>query len=223
MFWKKNAFHYKLEDQIPFSIPLKDLNFTVLDTETTGFSVDKNDRLIEIGAVSIHHLEVSHSIFHTYVHPNLEIPEPIVQLTGIHQEKIKDAPPALDAIQSLFSFSEKQQTACMVGHHVEFDLTVLKEELLRENYLFHQPVSMDTVDLIRILYPTLEHRDLEQYALFFNTPIFERHTAIGDSLTTAYLFVELLKQLQARGFKTWGDLIYASDHYHRSVEYQCYI
>lgn len=223
MFLKRNFFQYKLKDQIPLSIPLKDLNFTVLDTETTGFAVDKNDRLIEIGAVNIHHLEVSQAIFHTYVNPNREIPEHIVQLTGIHQEKIKDAPPALDAIQSLFSFSEKQQTSCMVGHHVEFDLTVLKEELLRENYLFHQPISMDTVDLIRILYPTLEHRDLDQYALLFNTPIFERHTAIGDALTTAHLFVELIKQLETRGFKTWGDLIYASDHSHRSVEYQCYI
>ncbi len=219
MHWGKKIFHYKLNDQIPLSTPINHLNCTVIDTETTGLSVHKSDRLIEIGAVSIKHLQVNRKHFHTYVNPDREIPEEIIKLTGISQEKVIHAPRAIEGIKGLFDFLEAEHSACLVGHNVEFDFTVIKKELWREKNFFDKPIVFDTVDLIQNLYPRRSLTNIEEYAKYFATPIFERHTAIGDAMTTAYLFVELLKQLEARGFTTWGDLLHITDRYKRRFAY----
>lgn len=219
MYWRKKSFYYKLRDEIPLSTPLKHLNCTVIDTETTGLSVHKTDRLIEIGAVSIKNLQVSHDYFHTYINPDREIPEQIIRLTGIDQQKVNDAPRAIQGIKGLFDFFEEKQSACLVGHHAGFDFTVIKKELWREKNFFHKPIVFDTVDLIHILYPGWNLGNLEEYAKIFAIPTFKRHTAIGDAMTTAYLFVELVKQMETRGFSTWGDLLHITDRHKHRVAY----
>jgi DNA polymerase-3 subunit epsilon len=50
-------------------------------------------------------------------------------------------------------------------------------------------------------------RDLEHYARTFSTSIYQRHSALGDALTTAHLFVELIRLIQDRGKNTLGDLL----------------
>jgi DNA polymerase III subunit epsilon len=53
----------------------------------------------------------------------------------------------------------------------------------------------------------------------FGTRIYDRHSAIGDAMTTAYLFTELLEQFKDRGHTTWGELIKATDSQMRSMQF----
>ncbi|WP_371931963.1 hypothetical protein [Mesobacillus subterraneus] len=54
----------------------------------------------------------------------------------------------------------------------------------------------------------------------FGTRIYDRHSAaVGDALTTAYLFTELLQQFKDRGHSTWGELIKATDSQARSMQF----
>ncbi|MBB5354374.1 DNA polymerase-3 subunit epsilon [Anoxybacillus mongoliensis] len=220
MFFLRKAMDYKLNDNIPLSTPIDDIVFTVFDTETTGFNVATVDRLIEIGAVQVKGTTVlEDETFHTYVNPNRDIPSVIVELTNITSEKVQDAPTAIEALQQFFQFVEQKQSVCFVGHYISFDLFVMKHELRREKIKFRKPTFIDTLDLIGFIAPSYDMRDLERYAQAFGTRMYDRHSAIGDALTTAYLFVELLEQFRMRGYQTWGELLRATDSQMRSLSF----
>ncbi|KFZ42216.1 DNA polymerase III subunit epsilon [Anoxybacillus flavithermus] len=220
MFFLRKAIDYKLNDNIPLSTPIDDVVFTVFDTETTGFDVATTDRLIEIGAVQVKGTKVlEDETFHTYVNPNRDIPPVIVELTNITEEKVKHAPMAIEALQQFFQFVEQKRSVCFVGHYISFDLFVMKHELRREKMKFRKPTFIDTLDLIGFIAPSYDMRDLERYAQAFGTRMYERHSAIGDALTTAYLFVELLEQFRMRGYRTWGELLRATDSQMRSISF----
>ncbi|WP_035019740.1 3'-5' exonuclease [Anoxybacillus flavithermus] len=220
MFFLRKAIDYKLNDNIPLSTPIDDVVFTVFDTETTGFDVATTDRLIEIGAVQVKGTNVlENETFHTYVNPNRDIPPVIVELTNITKEKVQHAPMAIEALQQFFQFVEQKQSVCFVGHYISFDLFVMKHELRREKMKFRKPTFIDTLDLIGFIAPSYDMRDLERYAQAFGTRMYERHSAIGDALTTAYLFVELLEQFRLRGYRTWGELLRATDSQMRSLSF----
>jgi DNA polymerase III subunit epsilon len=187
---------------------MEDLQFVVFDTETTRFAVGSFDRLIEIAGVSVSGLSVNEDdIFQTYVNPNRQISREITTLTGITNERVAGAPKALDAILAFFDYVETRKPVCLVGHYVSFDSLVLKQELKRENKLLKTLPTIDTLDLIGTIAPSYDMRDLHRYSMAFGTRIYNRHSAIGDALTTAHLFTELLIQLQTRNKTTWGDLI----------------
>jgi DNA polymerase III subunit epsilon len=193
---------------IPLSTKIDELSFVVFDTETTGFAVGAGDRLIELGAVSVSGMTVNEGdIYQTYVNPNRQISREIIELTSITNERVAGAPKAFEAILSFFDYVETRQPVCLVGHYVRFDELVLKQELKREKKLLKKIPMIDTLDLIGSIAPSYDMRDLHRYSMAFGTRIYNRHSAIGDALTTAHLFVELLYQLQSRGKTTWADLI----------------
>lgn len=206
-FARKDYFPSNLAENLPLSTPIDKLEFTVFDTETTGFNLAKEDRIIELGAVTVKGMEVNEqSAFQTYVNPSRQIPREITELTGITDKKVQPAPDALHAIQQLTSMAN-QTSACYIGHYVAFDMHAVKYELKRRNLHWKAPKSIDTLNLIGYIAPNYDMRDLEKYARDFGTRIYQRHSAIGDAMTTAFLFVELLHICSGRGIKTWGDLL----------------
>jgi DNA polymerase-3 subunit epsilon len=219
-FRRKNVACSLTYENIPLSTPLEDLQFVVFDTETTGFQVSTIDRIIEIGAVPVRGLEVcDKDIFQTYVNPNRQISREITELTSISDERVKAAPQALEAMMSFFDYVESRETVCLVGHYVSFDALAMKSEFKREKLALKNFLTIDTLDLIGFIAPSYDMRDLERYAMAFGTRIYERHSAVGDALTTAYLFAELLLQFKDRGNNTWGELIKATDSQMRSMQF----
>lgn len=211
-FQRKNISCPLSYEKIPLSTPIDALTFIVFDTETTGFQVATIDRLIEIGGVPVRGLKVEESDrFQTYVNPTRQISREIIELTSITNEIVAESPVAADAISQFFDYVESHEAVCLVGHYVSFDAVVLKSELKREKVALKKLFTIDTLDLIGFIAPSYDMRDLERYAMAFGTRIYDRHSAIGDALTTAYLFTELLQQFKDRGFSTWGELINATD------------
>jgi len=207
MFWRKQRLNYKLDQSFLLNTKLRDMPFTVFDTETTGFAIAADDGLIEIGAVHVEKFEVTDRVFQTFVKPLGKIPEHITKLTSIEQHHVENAPTPLEAIEKYFKFTEDTKSGGWIGHHVSFDTLVIKKELRRVNCSYEEPSSFDTIDLINYLNPSWDQRDLEEYARIFGTRTFERHRALGDALTTAHLFIELLKRLEDKGILTLADLI----------------
>ena len=74
----------------------------VLDTETTGLSVQDNE-LIEISAARLSGREVIDR-FDTFVHPKQLIPAEITELTSITNADVADAPSAVEAVAALADF-----------------------------------------------------------------------------------------------------------------------
>ncbi|WP_035711282.1 3'-5' exonuclease [Salibacterium aidingense] len=210
MFWKKRNLPYRLNKQIPLNTLLEDMTFTVFDTETTGFAVSGGDRLIEIGAVQVKGLQMTEHTFQTYVNPDRDIPREIMDLTGIRQTHVKDAPRSLEAVNRFYQFVEDNQSQGWIGHYLAFDLMVLKKELQRWQHTCQEPIGVDTLDIIGYLNPSWDMRDLTHYARQFGANIYERHSALGDALTTASLFIELCYHLKYRNKQTLGDLLEAA-------------
>ncbi|PRO65360.1 3'-5' exonuclease [Alkalicoccus urumqiensis] len=206
MFWKRKQLPHRLIEEMPLNTPIKDLRFTVFDTEATGFAVGGQDRLIEIGAVQVEGLEVTDHTFQTYVNPGRSIPPEITELTGISAADTATAPLSLEAVNNFFAFAASHKSCAWAGHYLAFDITVLKKELQRAKASFQDPMYIDTLDLIGFLAPSRDMRDLQHYALDFGTPVYGRHSALGDALTTAHLLVELLRYIEDRGRTTLGDL-----------------
>jgi DNA polymerase III subunit epsilon len=198
-------------DSIPMSRKIEDINFVVFDTETTGFRINAEDRLLEIGAVKVEGYNVKDQVtFQTFSNPNRLISQEISDLTGIQSKDVEEAPPAKEAIRNFFDFLHENKADCLAGHYVSFDELVLKSELKRIGSNLQMASSIDTLNLIGYLAPSYDMRDLERYAQLFGTRMYPRHRAVNDALTTAYLFVELLELLRDRKVDTWGELLRVS-------------
>lgn len=200
--------HY---DSVPLNSKIEDLTFVVFDTETTGFRVGAEDRLLEIGAVIVEGYEVKENItFQTFSNPHRLISQEIIQLTGIQSKDVEQAPEARDAIHDFFAFLEENTVNSLVGHYVSFDELVLKSELKRAGLHLQMAPSLDTLNVIGYLSPSYDMRDLERYVQLFGTRLYQRHRALNDALMTAYLFAELLELLRDRKVETWGELVRVS-------------
>src|SRR5581483_6902151 len=102
---------------------LRDIDFVVLDTETTGLRPGP-DRVIEIAAVRLRGGEAV-GAFQSLVNPGRRLPTFIVKFTGITQEMVSGAPSAAEIFPDFLRFIDE---AILVGHNIGFDINFLSYE-----------------------------------------------------------------------------------------------
>jgi hypothetical protein len=98
------------------SFGLLEDEYVILDTETTGFSAER-DSLIEIAAAIMRGPEIT-ARFSTFVDPGRAIPPAITELTGITDEDVRGAPDAWEAVGELDAFVGSRM---LVAHNAPFD------------------------------------------------------------------------------------------------------
>ncbi|KIQ93296.1 hypothetical protein LH47_02622 [Anoxybacillus thermarum] len=165
--------------------------FVVVDIETTGNALKKEDRIIQIGFVVIEGGKVSER-FSTFIQPERDIPPFIQQLTGIDDTMVHDAPPFHHIAPMLV---EKWEGAYFVAHNVHFDWAFLQEEFIRSGV---QPPTcrlLDTVELARFLMPTQSSYKLSHLAESLSFAHDRPHQADCDAEATAQLLLFLLRKL----------------------------
>src|SRR5439155_1206048 len=94
---------------------LDDVEFIVVDTETTGLRPGP-DRVIEIAALRLRGGKVIET-FQSLVNPGRRIPPFIVKFTGITQDMVAGAPTAQEIFPDFLRFIED---TTIVGHNVGF-------------------------------------------------------------------------------------------------------
>ena len=126
----------------------------ILDTETTGLSAERGDRLIEVGCIEMINRRMTKNRFHRYVNPHRAIDEEAVSIHGITTEFLKDKPPFEAIAADLFSFL---QGAELVIHNAAFDLGFLNSEFARVNKKWvpvtKQCTVVDTLAIARQKHP----------------------------------------------------------------------
>ena len=186
---------------------LKELTYTVFDTETTGLNPDGGDEIISIAAVRIVNGKIVYKdIFEELVDPKREIPIESYKIHGINYEMVtgkKD----INTILPLF----KQFTAdtVLAGHNIAFDMKMFKVKEKTTHIKFSNPV-IDTLLLSAILHPVHEQHDMENIAKRLGINIIGRHTALGDAIATAEIFLKLIPILNSNGILTLKDAVKAS-------------
>jgi len=157
-----------------------------VDTETTGMSPNDGHRLVELARVTITDGVLGEE-WSTLVNPGRAIPADASRVHGISDAMVADAPKAAEAGRQL-------RAACadlpLVFHNAPFDLPFLLH-LFREAGApaLLNPV-IDTLGLARGLFGTGSN-SLGALATRLKLPAETAHRALGDTRTTARLFVEL--------------------------------
>jgi DNA polymerase III subunit epsilon len=179
---------------------LQEIEFVILDTETTGLRPGHH-RVIELAGIRMRAGEVIDS-FQSLLNPGVRLPAFIVQFTGIAQEMIATAPKAHEVFPDFLNFIDG---AILVGHNIGFDIGFLSYEAQLLGYDF--PIDgLDTIPLARRFLPTLRRFKLDSVASHLRITTTNRHRALGDARVTAAVFVKLLELAQQQGIQTLGHL-----------------
>ncbi|MEY3396332.1 MAG: putative polymerase epsilon subunit [Actinomycetota bacterium] len=176
------------------TVALRDVEFCVVDLETTGGSNEYNS-ITEIGAVKYRGGEEI-GRFTTLVNPQCAIPPFITVLTGITDTMVCNAPAIEEVLDSLLEFVGD---SVLVAHNARFDIGFINASLVRDGREKLTNRVLDTVGLARRLVGgEVENCKLSTLAAslgFANQP---SHRAINDVLATGDLLHYLIER--AAGF-----------------------
>ena len=188
--------------------PLKSLRYVVFDTETTGLRPSDGDQIIAIAGVPVVDGRVcAEQPFSRLVNPQRKIPRGSVRFHGITDAMVADEAPATVVLPA---FRDFVGDAVLVAHNAAFDMKFLKLKEAAGGPVFGQ-VVLDTLLLSVFLETSSRNHTLEAVAKRMGVTVEGRHTALGDALITARIFVRMLDILEARGVRSLYQAMSASN------------
>ena len=200
-FYDFDLFQTSTQTKALDEVPLSQLAYTVFDTETTGLNPSQGDEIIQIGATRVVNGKVlKQEVFDQLVNPKRTIPAASIPIHGITQDMVNGQPPILEVLPAFHAFS---QDTVLVAHNAAFDMRFLQLKEKDTGLKFDQPV-LDTLLLSALIHPGQDSHRLEAIAERFNVTVIGRHTAMGDAMVTAEVFVKLIPLLAEKGIYTLG-------------------
>ncbi|MFV0540749.1 MAG: exonuclease domain-containing protein [Aestuariibaculum sp.] len=203
-FWVnyENKFKKKLRTNV------REAHFIAFDTETTGFD-KKEDRILSIGAVSFIGKTINvNNTLELYLKQDIFKAESVEihgLMKGGNEEKITE-------IEAIKLFLDYIGNSILIAHHAFFDKKMINEMLLRHGLGKLKNKFIDTGTLYQRSLHIIYKENTQPYTLDFlckelNVPTVDRHTATGDALITALVFLKILARLDKRKHLNWGYLL----------------
>ena len=189
---------------------INDAIFTVLDTETTGLNVNEGHKIVSVGGIKIKSYQLlEDQILDELINPERDIPFASRNIHYISDDQVKDKPNIYQLEKKISNFLEN---TILVGHNVDFDIGFIKKNAAKTSLAttVKRIPSIDTILLAAGLYPSLESYELSFLCDHFRIKTFDqiRHSALGDAIITARLFLFLLDTAKNRNnVHSIGELI----------------
>ena len=98
----------------------------VLDTETTGLSWEKGNRVVEIGCIELINRRPTGRTYQQYLNPDRDMEPGAAEVTGLTLDFLADKPRFEDVVQDFLEFIAGSE---LVIHNAEFDVGFLNYEL----------------------------------------------------------------------------------------------
>ncbi|WP_339609147.1 exonuclease domain-containing protein [uncultured Planktosalinus sp.] len=162
--------------------------YTILDIETTGGKYNEEG----ITEIAIYKFD-GHKIidqFISLVNPEIPIQPFVVNLTGINNEMLRQAPKFYEVAKRIVEITEE---TIIVAHNAKFDYRILQTEFNRLGYEFNRE-TLCTVELSKKLLPDVKSYSLGKLVRELGIPMSDRHRASGDAKATVTLFKLLLSK-----------------------------
>lgn len=179
--------------------------YAVVDVETTGLASD-SCRMTEIAVVVVEGNGEVVEEFSSLINPGRPIPAPVVELTGITDDMVRDAPTAERVLPEAIDLLEGR---IVVAHSAGFDRRFISGELKRW--------GLDPLDVTwlctkrlarRLLSGQVKSFGLDSLQRHFEITNRMRHRALGDARATArILATHLIPLARDRGCRTGEDLV----------------
>ena len=198
-----------------FNKPIVGTEFVVFDTETTGLSAKRGDRIVSISAVRLKEGRIDLSdVFHEIVDPDRDIPP---ASTVIHEilPRMVSGKPTIEKI--LPDFIKYIGASVLVAHHEWLDMSFLNREMARLHGIPIQNIVLDTAILDQVL---LQKRTSGQattamkidstlgaVAERYHVTVEGLHSSFWDALATAQIFQQMIKEIQGLGILYLKDLL----------------
>lgn len=197
---------------------LSEVTFVVLDLETSGASASTGSAITEIGAVKVCGGEVK-GTFQTLINPQTPLSPFIVELTGITDQMLTEAPSVETILPILFEFFGSPEEVVFVAHNAPFDLSFLKAASALHGYIWPDFRVLDTVKLARLV---LTREDVANYQLgtlaqYFNTQVAPSHRALDDARATVDVLHGVIERLGTFDVFTINQLLGARKRSQRMV------
>ncbi|MEK4760843.1 exonuclease domain-containing protein [Viridibacillus sp. FSL E2-0187] len=184
--------------------PLQELNVVVFDIETTGFFPEKGDGILSIGAIKMSGKTIiKEEEFYSLVHFDQNIPQEIIQLTGITNEQLREAPSLSEV---LIQFLQFKGDSTLVAHHANHERHFMQHA---SSKLFRTPFKhriVDTFFLYKIVDLKSNNVKLEDLCKQNGISVVNRHHALGDAKLTAELWSLYVAKAQQLGCGTLNDV-----------------
>ncbi len=162
--------------------------YVVIDIETTGGKYNEEG----ITEIAIHKFDGNNIVdsFISLVNPEKEIQPFVVNLTGINNKMLRNAPKFYEVAKRIIEITKD---CTLVAHNASFDYRILRSEFKRLGYNFESP-TLCTVELSKKLIPDLESYSLGKLCRSIGIPVTDRHRANGDAIATVKLLEILLQK-----------------------------
>lgn len=156
--------------------------YAIIDVEATGGKKGE-ESIIEV-AIFLYDGEKIIDQFISLVQPDREIDVYVQKLTQITPKMVKTAPTFPEVAKRIIEITEG---AILVGHNIDFDYRMLKQEFLKLGYTYYRE-TIDTVTLSEKHFPDAESYSLGKLSKSLGIPVSDRHRAAGDARATLGLF-----------------------------------
>lgn len=167
----------------------------VLDTETTGLSWEKGNRVVEIGCVELFERRPTGRTFQRYLNPEREFEPGAQEVTGLTLEFLADKPKFADVVEDFLAFIDGAE---LVIHNAAFDVGFLDSELSRlgpqYGRLRERAEVEDSLELARQRFPG-QRNSLD--ALCKRLGVDNSHRQLHGALLDAQLLAEAYLALTA--------------------------
>ncbi|MFK2821042.1 exonuclease domain-containing protein [Flavobacteriaceae sp. LMIT009] len=160
--------------------------YAIVDIETTGGKYNE-EGVTEIAIYKYDGHEVVDQ-FISLVNPEREIQPFVVNLTGINNNMLRNAPKFYEIAKRIVEIT---QDCIIVAHNAQFDYRILRTEFKRLGFDFSKE-TLCTVELSKQLIPGKDSYSLGKLTRSLGIPVSDRHRAAGDAQATVTLFKMLL-------------------------------
>lgn len=161
------------------------LRFAVVDLEAS--STKPNNRIIEIAVLIFEDNGIDMSLKETYstlVNPELEVPDEILELTGITAEELEVAPKFFEIAEDLELLT---RDCILVAHNVDFDMELLRSEFEKLGVEYNRKTKC-TQKLAMKQFPELASYGLKSLCELLDIELSFNHKAMDDAVACSELF-----------------------------------